>query len=88
MPIDRGRYEDMTPRLVLNYEYYTYIEMIMMQSFSHLKLRAKLVSMVPPCPRSVPRVGMVPSPPCERKYNVTPNVSSVTPSSVGSLWSA
>ena len=24
MPIDRGRYEDMTPRLVLNYEYYTY----------------------------------------------------------------
>ena len=24
MPRDRGRYEDMTPRLVLNYEYYTY----------------------------------------------------------------
>jgi hypothetical protein len=24
MPIDRGRYEDMTPRLVLNYECYTY----------------------------------------------------------------
>lgn len=30
--------------------------------------------MVPPCPRSVPRVGMVPSPPCERKHNVTPKV--------------
>lgn len=24
MPIDSGRYEDMTPRLVLNYECYTY----------------------------------------------------------------
>lgn len=55
--------------------------MIMMMSFSSQKLRAKLVSAVPPCPRSVPRVGMVPSPPCERKYNVTPMVSSVTPSS-------
>lgn len=26
-----------------------------------------------------------PPPPCERKYNVTPKVFSVTPSSVGSL---
>lgn len=71
----------MTPRLVLNYEYYTYIEMILMKSFSHLKLRAKSVSTVPPCPRSVPRVGDAPPPPCERKHSVTPKVSSVTPSS-------
>lgn len=53
--------------------------MIMMKSFSSQKLRAKLVSSVPPCPRSVPRVGMVPPPPCERKYNVTPKVFIVTP---------
>lgn len=60
--------------------------MIMMQSFSHLKVASEAgVICTPPCPRSVPRVGMVPSPPCERKHNVTPNVSSVTPSSVGSL---
>ena len=88
MPRDRGRYEDMTPRLVLNYEYYTYIEMILMKSFSSQKLRAKLVNLwvksvssVPPCLRSVPRVGDAPSPPYERKHNVTPKVSSVTPSS-------
>ena len=62
--------------------------MIMMQSFSSQKLRAKLVSVVPPCPRSVPRVGMVLPPPCERKYSVTPKVSSATPSScwVGYSW--
>ena len=83
----------MTPRLVLNYEYYTYRNDYDAESTSNLitfdydaviqlpkKLRAKLVSSVPPCPRSVPRVGMVPSPPCERKYSVTPKVSSATPS--------
>ena len=48
------------------------------------------VSTVPPCPRSVPRVGMVPPPPCERKYSVTPKVFSATPSScwVGYGWLA
>lgn len=45
------------------------------------KLRVMSVSSVPPCPRSVPRVGMVLSPPCERKYSMTPKVSSATPSS-------
>ena len=50
----------MTPRLVLNYEYYTYIEMILMKSFSHLKvsfarnLRVKSVSTVPPVPPLCP----------------------------------
>lgn len=67
----------------------------MMTSFSPLKLRAKLVNLcvmlvnlrvmsvstVPPCLRSVPRVGDAPSPPCERKHSVTPKVFSVTPSS-------
>lgn len=43
------------------------------------------VSTVPPCPRSVPRVGDAPPPPCERKYSVTPKVSSATPSS---CWQA
>lgn len=85
----------MTPRLVLNYEYYTYRETILMTSFSPLKLRAKLVNLwvksvstVPPCLRSVPRVGDAPSPPCERKHSVTPKVLSVTPSScwVGYGW--
>ena len=41
MPIDRGRYEDMTPRLVLNYECYTYIEMILMKSFSSQKVASE-----------------------------------------------
>lgn len=30
----------MTPRLVLNYEYYTYIEMIMMQSLHQILLHS------------------------------------------------
>nr|DAQ28466.1 MAG TPA: hypothetical protein [Caudoviricetes sp.] len=48
----------------------------------------KSVSSVPPCPRSVPRVGYDPPPPCERKHSVTPKVFSVTPSScwVGYGW--
>ena len=40
-----------------------------------------------PVPPLCPTGRDAPPPPCERKYNVTPNVSSVTPSSVGSLWS-
>lgn len=31
----------MTPRPVLNYEYYTYIEMILMKSFSYLKVASE-----------------------------------------------
>ena len=65
--------------------------MIMMQSFSHLKVVkyvgdvCVICTPVPPlCPTGR---GYSPSP-CERKHSVTPKVSSVTPSScwVGYSW--
>lgn len=56
----------------------------MMQSFSHLKV-VKYVGDVcvncTPVPPLCPTGRDTPPPPCERKYSVTPNVSSVTPSS-------
>lgn len=82
----------MTPRLVLNYEYYTYRNDYDAESTSNLitfdydaviqlpKVASEAGVSGTPCPRSVPRVGMVLSPPCERKYSVTPKVSSATPS--------
>lgn len=52
------------------------------------KVASEAGAVIPPYPRSVPRVGMLPPPPCERKHNVTPKVFSVTPSScwVGYGW--
>ena len=72
---------------LITFDYDAVIQLPKVASEAGKKLRVMSVSSVPPCPRSVPRVGMVPPPPCERKHSVTPNVSSVTPSSVGSLWS-
>ena len=61
--------------------------MIMMMSFSYQKLTCDVgVNGTPPYPRSVPRVGMLPPPPCERKHSVTPKVSSVTPSTVSTCY--
>ena len=41
-----------------------------------------------PVPSLCPTGRDAPPPPCERKYNVTTKVFSVTPSSVGWLWTA
>ena len=71
----------MTPRLVLNYEYYTYIEMILMKSFSSQKVASEVCVICTPVPPLCPTGRDAPPPPCERKYSVTPKVSSVTPSS-------
>lgn len=78
----------MTPRLVLNYEYYTYIEMIMMKSFSSQKLTREVCVNCTPVLPLCPTGRNAPPPPCERKHNVTPKVFSVTPSScwVGYGW--
>ena len=55
--------------------------MIMMQSFSHLKVASEAGVSCTPVPSLCPTGRDAPPPPCERKHSVTPKTFSVTPSS-------
>ena len=70
----------MTPRLVLNYEYYTY-----RNDYDAVIQPPKVASEAgvscTPVPSLCPTGRDAPPPPCERKHSVTPMVFSATPSS-------
>lgn len=83
----------MTPRLVLNYEYYTYRNDYDAESTSNLitfdydaviqlpKVASEAGVICTPVPSLCPTGRDAPPPPCERKHNVTPKTFSATPSS-------
>ena len=75
----------MTPRLVLNYEYYTYKndydDVIQLE----ICLRCRC-QWYPRALALVPRGGDGTPPPCESQHSVTPKTFSATPSTVGTYY--